>query len=89
MIKATNYFLKWWLISNECEWLNAVQLSRNQVFRNDALPLLCAEDSDSTLVEAMWIFLGGDVKVNSEDEVRPCEVQVHWQSHLQQKANKI
>lgn len=62
-----------------------VQLSRRQVFRNDFLPLLCAEDSDSTLIEAMWILLGGDVKVNSEDEVRPGEVQVHWQCHLWQK----
>lgn len=45
--------------------------------------LLCAQDSNSTLIEAVWIFLGGNVKVNSEDEVRPGEVQVHGQSHLQ------
>lgn len=45
--------------------------------------LLGTEDSNSTLIEAVWIFLGGDVKVNSEDEVRPGEVQVHGQSHLQ------
>lgn len=32
----------------------------------------------------MWIFLGGDVEVNSEDEIGPGEVQVHGQSHLQQ-----
>lgn len=31
----------------------------------------------------MWVFLGGDVEVNSEDEVRPGEVQVHGESHLQ------
>lgn len=45
--------------------------------------LLGAQDSNSTLVEAVWIFLGGDVKVNSEDEIGPGEVQVHGQSHLQ------
>lgn len=47
------------------------------VFRNDLFHLLGAQDSNSTLVEAVWIFLGGDVKVNSEDEVGPGEVQVH------------
>lgn len=46
--------------------------------------LLGAQDSNSTLVEAVWVFLGGDVKVNGEDEVGPREVQVHGQSHLQQ-----
>ena len=51
--------------------------------------LLCAEDSNPTLIEAMWIFLGGDVKVDGEDEIRPGEVQVHGQSHLQQKENKM
>lgn len=55
------------------------------VFRNDLCHLLCAQDSNSTLIEAVWIFLGGDVKVNSEDEVRPGEVQVHGQSHLQRE----
>lgn len=44
--------------------------------------LLGAQDSNATLIEAMWIFLGGNVKVNSEDEVRPGEVQVHGKSHL-------
>lgn len=44
--------------------------------------LLIAQNSDSTLVEAVRILLGGDVKIDSEDEVRPGEVQVHWQSHL-------
>lgn len=45
-------------------------------------PLLIAQNSDSTFVEAVWILLGGDVKIDSEDEVRPGEVQVHGQSHL-------
>ncbi len=45
--------------------------------------LLGAQDSNSTLIEAVGIFLGGNVEVDSEDEVRPGEVQVHWQSHLQ------
>lgn len=44
--------------------------------------LLVAQNSDSTLVETVWIFLGGDVKIDGEDEVRPGEVQVHGQSHL-------
>lgn len=53
------------------------------VFRNDSwFHLLSAQDSNSTLIEAVWIFLGGDVKVNSEDEVGPGEVQVHGKSHL-------
>ena len=52
------------------------------VCRNDLGWLLGAQDSHSTLVEAMWIFLGGDVEVNGEDEVRPGEVQVNGQSHL-------
>lgn len=30
----------------------------------------------------MGILLGGDVKIDGEDEVRPGEVQVHGQSHL-------
>lgn len=30
----------------------------------------------------MGIFLGGDVEVDGEDEVRPGEVQVYWKSHL-------
>lgn len=47
--------------------------------------LLGAQDSNSTLIEAVWIFLGGDVEVHSEDEVRPREVQVHGQSHLQRE----
>lgn len=47
------------------------------VFRNELFPLLGAQDSNSTLVEAVRIFLGGDVKVNSEDEIGPGEVQVH------------
>lgn len=45
--------------------------------------LLVAQNGDSTLVEAVWILLGGDVKIDGEDEVRPGEVQVHGQSHLQ------
>lgn len=55
------------------------------VFRSDLFHLLGAQDSNSTLIEAVWIFLGGDVKVNSEDEDRPSEVQVHGQSHLQRE----
>lgn len=51
----------------------------------DLCHLLGAQDSNSTLIEAVWIFLGGDVKVNSEDEVGPGEVQVHGQSHLQRE----
>lgn len=53
------------------------------VLRNDLFHLLCAQDGNSTLVEAVWIFLGGDVEVNGENEVRPGEVQVNGQSHLQ------
>lgn len=45
-------------------------------------PLLIAQNSDSTLVETVWILLSGDVKIDGEDEVRPGEVQVHGQSHL-------
>lgn len=44
--------------------------------------LLIAQNSDSTLVETVWILLSGDVKIDGEDEVRPGEVQVHGQSHL-------
>lgn len=51
------------------------------------MTLLCAEHSNPTLIEAMWIFLGGNVKVDGEDEVGPGEVQVYGQSHLQQKEN--
>lgn len=57
----------------------------SQVFRSDLFHLLCAQDSNSALIEAVWIFLGGNVKVNSEDKVRPGEVQVNGQSHLQQQ----
>lgn len=45
--------------------------------------LLGAQNGNSTLVEAVWVFLGGDVKINSEDEIGPGEVQVHGKSHLQ------
>lgn len=44
--------------------------------------LLVTQNSDSTLVEAVWILLGGDVKIDGEDEVGPGEVQVDGQSHL-------
>lgn len=44
--------------------------------------LLVAQDGHATLVEAVRILLGGDVKIDGEDEVRPGEVQVHGQSHL-------
>lgn len=37
----------------------------------------------------MWIFLGGDVKVHSEDEVRPREVQVHGQSYLNYRGVRV
>lgn len=47
--------------------------------------LLGAQDSNSTLIEAVWIFFGGDVKVHGEDEIWPCEVQVHRKTHLQEK----
>lgn len=50
-------------------------------FRSD-YGLLVAQNGDATLVEAVWILLGGDVKIDGEDEVRPGEVQVHGQSHL-------
>lgn len=60
-------------------WLNHQD---SLVLRNDLFHLLCAQDGNSTLIEAVWIFLGGDVKVNSEDEVRPGEVQVNGQSDL-------
>lgn len=52
--------------------------------------LLIAQNSDSTLVEAVWILLGGNIKIDGEDEVRPGEVQVHGQSHLHRdnEANK-
>lgn len=50
--------------------------------------LLSAQDGDAALVEAVWVFLGGDVEVDGEDEIRPCEVQVHGKSHLQQQGIK-
>lgn len=50
-------------------------------FRSDR-GLLVAKNGDSALVEAVWILLGGDVKIHGEDEVRSGEVQVHGQSHL-------
>lgn len=34
---------------------------------NVSFQLLCAQDGNSTLVEAVRIFLGGDVEVNGED----------------------
>lgn len=45
--------------------------------------LLVAQNGDTAFVEAVRILLGGDVKIDGEDEVRPGEVQVHGQSHLQ------
>lgn len=51
-------------------------------FRSDRR-LLVAQNSDSALVEAVWILLGGDVEIHGEDEIGPGEVQVHGQSHLQ------
>lgn len=45
--------------------------------------LLCAQNSNSTLIEVVWVFLSGEVKVHSEDEIWPGEVQVHGQSYLQ------
>lgn len=45
--------------------------------------LLGAQNSNSTFIEAVWILLGGNIKIDSEDEVRPGEVQVHGQRHLQ------
>lgn len=50
--------------------------------------LLCAQYGDAALVEAVWVFLGGDVEVDGENEIRPCEVQVHGKSHLQQQGIK-
>lgn len=47
--------------------------------------LLCAENGNPALVEVVRVLLGGDVKVNSEDKVSASEVEVHWQSYLQQK----
>lgn len=44
--------------------------------------LLIAQNSDSTLVEAVWILLGGDVKIDGENKVRPGKVQIHGQSYL-------
>lgn len=63
-------------------WLNNED---SQVFRSDLFHLLCAQDSHSPLIEAVRIFLCGDVEVNREDKVRPGEVQVNGQSHLQQQ----
>lgn len=53
--------------------------------RSGSFQLLCAQDGNPTLVEAVRIFLGGDVEVDGEDEVGPGEVQVHGQSDLQQQ----
>lgn len=47
---------------------------------------LRAEDGDATLVEATWILLGGDLKIDREDEVRTGEVQVDGQGHLGERA---
>lgn len=81
---ATDYTLhfKGWLIGNECKIKYGLIIKDRRVLRNGLFRLLCAQDGNSTLIEAMRIFLGGNVKVNSEDEVRPGEVQVHWKSHL-------
>lgn len=63
-----------------------MNLSYAWVYGGDAFEvqelLLIAQNSDPTFVEAVWILLGGDVKIDGEDEVRPGEVQVHGQSHL-------
>lgn len=50
--------------------------------------LLCAQDGNAALVEAVRVFLGGDVEVDGEDEISPGEVQVHGKSHLQQQGIK-
>ena len=51
--------------------------------------LLGAQNCNSALIEAVWVLLGGDVEVNGEDEVRPGEVQVHWESHLQREGETV
>lgn len=45
------------------------------LFRNDCL--FSAQNSNSTLVEAVGILLSGDVKINREDQIGSGEVQVH------------
>lgn len=50
--------------------------------------LLGAQDGNAALVEAVWVFLGGDVEVDGEDEIGPREVQVHGKSHLHQRGIK-
>lgn len=47
-----------------------------------SLALLSAQNCNSTLVEAAWVFLCSDFKVHSEDKVRPREVQVDRQGYL-------
>lgn len=46
------------------------------------MTLLCAEHCHAALIEVVRVFLGGDVKVYSEDEIGSCEVQIHRQSDL-------
>lgn len=51
--------------------------------------LLGAEDGDAALVEVMRVFLGGDVKINSENEVGACEVQIDGQRDLQREEETV
>lgn len=51
--------------------------------------LLGAEDGDAALVEVMRVFLGGDVKINSENEVGAREVQIDGQRDLQREEETV
>lgn len=51
--------------------------------------LLGAEDGDAALVEVMRVFLGGDVKINSENEIGTREVQIDGQRDLQREEETV
>lgn len=50
---------------------------------------LGAQDGYATFVEAPGIFLGGNFKIDGEDQVGTSEVQVNWQRHLQDKPVQV
>lgn len=51
--------------------------------------LLGAEDGDSALVEVMRVFLGGDVKIDGEDEIGAREVQIDGQRDLRKQRERL
>lgn len=51
--------------------------------------LLGAEDGDAALVEVMRVLLGGDVKINGENEIGAREVQIDGQRDLQREEDTV